>query len=201
MTKPPATQTTSGYSAHPKGPLAIQGATPANAPPSILGSVSHTNEMPCSMSRKNSHTNAPAIAPVSATQTRNIRRLSGFVSFDADTKASKYGTEGQIDCMRRLANDLPASSARDANHELAAYCTACMHMRTAISSAHSLTPCEDAAIIVQAARIACSSPPQNGSLWPLVVLLARFLHKYVIISKQCRQTADVYKATLGRGSI
>ena len=112
MTKPPATQTTSGYSAHPKGPLAIQGATPASAPPSILGSVSHTNEIPCSMSRKNSHTNAPAIAPVSATQTRNIRRLSGFVSFDADTKASKCGTEGLIDCMRRFASNLPASSAR-----------------------------------------------------------------------------------------
>ena len=79
------------------------------------------------MSRKNSHTNAPAIAPVSATQTRNIRRLSGFVSFDAGMNASKYGTEGQINCMRRLASNLPASSARDANHELAAYCTtACL---------------------------------------------------------------------------
>ena len=89
MTRPPATHTTRGYSAQPKGPLAIQGATPASAPPSILGNVSHTNEMPYSISRKNNHTNAPAIAPVSATQTRNIKRLSGFVSFDADTGTSK----------------------------------------------------------------------------------------------------------------
>ena len=103
MTKPPATQTTSGYSAQPKGPLAIQGATLSNAPPSILGSVSHTNEMPCSMSRKNSHTNAPAIAPVSATQARNIRRLSGFVSFDADTGTSKGGAQGLAGRTRCIA--------------------------------------------------------------------------------------------------
>ena len=70
--------TISGYGRKPNGPSASPGRYASAAWPMSAGSVAQKNSIPLSIKKKNAHTNAPAIDPVTMTQSTKSARLMGL---------------------------------------------------------------------------------------------------------------------------
>ena len=71
-------QTISGYGRKPNGPSASPGRHASAAWPMSAGSVAQKSSIPLSIKKKNVHTKAPAIDPVTMTQSTKSARLMGL---------------------------------------------------------------------------------------------------------------------------
>ena len=78
MRRPPPIHAISGYGRKPNGPSASPGRHASAAWPMSAGSVAQKSSIPLSIKKKNAHTNAPAIDPVTMTQSTKSARLMGL---------------------------------------------------------------------------------------------------------------------------